>query len=245
MAKGAWRRDPIYQMREDNADPRMRPSVDHLVYQLRKHKALVNHPDAVGFVIKDLSHRFFVRDDQRPDLIWEAMRDLMFHFEHLMPPAGPDGFDWVEEKMDTDSNEVTVLPQDHVQKFQELAKDAVFGLTPAGDSPEVVSAGRVVMFDNQFMKDGIAGVIVRHRGFEYTYGKMRCACQKFFSSPEEWAKHVRIRIWRFFKNEFPPIPSDETDRELHTGETGEGGNPDTNGNQPIPVPVQLEEPTEA
>src|SRR6185503_7472381 len=219
---------PEFQMREDHSQPNMRPSVDHLISQLRRHKALTDHPDAVVFVIKDLSHRFLVREDQRPDLLWQTVHDLMFHFEHLMPPAGQDGFDWVEEQMDNAQpnsieqrtyedtlHRVDRFLQGNVNNGDLVGRQvlAAFGLKREGvgtggneeatlwTTPIESSVIRYtpkntdVNFSDDYLKQGIQDVILRHRGHEYVQGKMKCRCGKFFSTPEEWAKHLRVRIW--------------------------------------------------
>lgn len=46
--------------------------------------------------------------------------------------------------------------------------------------------------------------IAGHKGL-----MIQCGCNREFAADEEWANHVRIRVWRALKAEFPPIGTEE------------------------------------
>lgn len=81
MARGSWRNTPEYQFSEDNPDPKFRPKVDHLVVQLRKHSALVDHPEAVEHVLHDLMYWFLVREATEPARLWRLMNWAMLDWK--------------------------------------------------------------------------------------------------------------------------------------------------------------------
>lgn len=84
MPRGSWANAPEYQFRSDNPNPKFRPKVDRLVSQLRTHSSLVGHPEAVEFVIDDLLHYHFLRENKQPARLWRLMLLTKSYWERAL-----------------------------------------------------------------------------------------------------------------------------------------------------------------
>lgn len=239
-------------MSETHHDPVMRPSVDHLLFQLKNHKALKNHPDAVELVIKRMAYHFFRFEEERPARLFHTIDDLMYQFLAMMGGGYPEANDermlafrygrggsgksyfGVELKGEgTGGNAEAILwPMGSPERYeQELLARLQPGLSPGeapqgetgnpeskmgikkvleeGDKEKGEASGIFahptpqIDMDDPDLRLGVEGVIAKHILDSDPGGSAAlCSCGRPYPSEEKWAKHVRIRIWRYLQNEF-------------------------------------------
>lgn len=73
-----------------------------------------------------------------------------------------------------------------------------------GDSPPVID------LDNADTKRAVADLIKHHvPKIGSPAWMIKCTCGRDYAHEDEWANHVRVRIWRELKNVFPPIGGDQ------------------------------------
>lgn len=69
-------------------------------------------------------------------------------------------------------------------------------------------------YDDKRLKIGVEGVLIQHSIRDFRADRtLLCECGREYPNRTEWAKHVRIRIWRYMKDEFPSIGTDVGDAE--------------------------------
>jgi hypothetical protein len=163
----------------------MRPSVMALVQKLREMKTL-RHPNGnvdsavVHLIADDLIHHYFVREGKIDDVFTHLVR-INSYWRRLM---GDHGLDEMIGTEDTafpypDQLPLPVAPDTHYSVLDKIG--------------------------SKESRAGVEHLIYRH------YPKMKpallgfeCGCGKIFNSREEWATHLRIRIYRYMEDVFAP-----------------------------------------
>lgn len=173
------RREPLFY--EAAPDPRNRPSVDMLITKLRKMSNLQNKPEAVQLVIDDMMHHYFIDEEPRPARLWQLAISAMYKFMMITGQSFPN-------------REHLVAGGVEPEQLGGIAGNE-FGDSPAADT----AAKPSVDLDDEELKKGVAHVIMQHR---YLYTSNECSCGRPYPTHAEWAKHVRIRIWRYLQDEF-------------------------------------------
>lgn len=212
-------------MSETDSDPRRRPSVDLLIHKLRGLKTLKNHPDAVQLILADLVYQFFVNEEKRPAHLWAHINHSMYSFLGLMGGGYPARNDapmrefTVQQGVGTGGNpENQLWPGAQVAiggQFIPLPTPILPGEAPQDDSENQnsKSASLLVLRKDEEEKPQASGVNLEDKAmkigvetviFEHYIDKniLTCGCGRNFEFLELWAKHVRIRVWRYLQNEF-------------------------------------------
>ncbi len=203
----AWQNDPQWQMREDHPDPRMRPSVDRLLSKLRNLSQLKDHPDVAEFVLGDLTYRFFVFEQARPQALFRMLMRMENQWRIAL------GAMWMAAQQGPVYEGEAGIPLadlDQVTHIQQAEVDGVAQVLMNGRlyvAKEVVDemlkeASESVakpLFDPNDHESKVAlyKLIDKHM-WDPTY--LCCACGKEFSEGHEtemWASHLRTRIVRF------------------------------------------------
>lgn len=191
-------------MSESNSDPRRRPSVDLLITKLRNLSTLKGHPDAVLLVIRDLVHEFYVAEAKRPAHLWHLIDYNMYVFLGLMgggivtrndqhmiqfarEPMFPQG------SLPREGVSLGEAPQgDTENRISEMAPLLVL----RKDEKERGEALGINLTDPAIMR-GVEDIMTKH-----TFELDNCGCGRPTDNLKDWSRHVRIRIWRYLKNEF-------------------------------------------
>lgn len=160
---------------EGSADPRFRPSVGRLMNKMRTLPQL-DDPRAAAFIIDDMMHRRFVFNAKRPQELWYLAKQAVSYWQAVSPPIL--GFE--------SGNELQNI-------FGESGKTEIASKIPTTeDAPKLGSLPKAV----------VEAVLFEHAYDEHQWRRDKevyipgCLCGKDFEFREEWAKHVRIRIWR-------------------------------------------------
>jgi hypothetical protein len=189
-----WRTDPKYIMKEGHPNKMMRPSTHSLLHKLRNMK-MMQEPGMANVVIYDLAYHFLGR--HREEVL---LGDITAKLMHM----------WVGMVKNEEGQAAYIYgqPENHPVLPREDApldfssspvNDSTAGVAAGGDSPWVDLASDAV-------KLSVKSILMVHSpGKGSPAWMIKCECGRDFAATEEWAQHVRVRIWRVLKNEFPPI----------------------------------------
>lgn len=184
--RGHWRTWPEYQFEEANPDPRMRPSVDALAHKLRHMTMLVDHPDAVEFIIHDMMHWFFIREEVRPT----RMFNTMMHSNTLWRMA---------LRAETEGSVNASEPAAYVEDLDLLRARGWVRDRPA--EPDLSSPAKPGLIDPLELNALMLGAIVANHKMTYTDEYVLCGCGKHLDGAMKWARHVGIQIKRRLSEE--------------------------------------------
>jgi hypothetical protein len=201
-----WRIDPQFQIRKDHPRAFMRPQVQALLTKLRSMKT-VQEPGAAEEIIYDLAWTQLYQKKQevrlaniagRLTLLWTSMRQN----EDLFGPPEPQTIEQVKllpESVDAPA----VWVGNH-----GLAIGGNVGepMPPINYVPLASAEPPSIDLDSKPLKLLTQNVIEDHY-LDFPHGL--CTCGRSYPTTAEWAAHVRLRIWRVLKNEFPPIGTEE------------------------------------
>lgn len=179
------RNEPIWY--EAAPDPRNRPSVDMLITKLRKMSNLQNKPEAVQFVINDLLDHYFVQEERRPARLWWIMESAMYKFMSITGKSFPNAEMMVAGG--AEPPDMLLATPDGIVMVDHKTED----------DPVDPATQRQLLLSSAETKAGVAHVIEQH---VYRYASNECNCGRPYPTHAEWAKHVRIRIWRYLEDEF-------------------------------------------
>lgn len=172
-----WRVDPYYRLDKDHPVPFNRPQVQALISKLRKME-MMKQPGTAEEVIYDIAYTQLYSAKQEV-----RMAKIAARLTHM----------WVGMR----GNEDIYGPPEPQNLGQVEALSPVATAPSGGDSPSID-------LDNKQLKDQVQHTIENHR-LDFPHGL--CGCNRSFATEEEWARHLRIRIWNVMKNEFPPMGS--------------------------------------
>lgn len=209
------------RMREDHGNPLLRPSVDKLRTKLRAMSILQNKPEATFEIIKDMSHWYFVHQQQRPWELHRLIMHMMLQLEMVLGHKLEDREAYLEA--------FAMGEEKTVQEVTPVGEPELSGGAPSGiagwinDELEAAKKTAIVEFINS--DDSIRGielVVRKHQPRYYGQMQVRCECGRFYDDVPQWVTHVGIRIRRRLANEFKP---DQEEVRVENGEeaTAQGG----------------------
>lgn len=172
---------------ETSANPQLRPSVQALMSKLRTISVLKAKPDNAEFILNDLMYQFFYDEKKRP----QALFRMMMRANSLWRMAlGANDFASVTQM--SYENGAMATDGQMVESASHEAPDVPPEV--AAKSTEFLLADAL---ESQILKEGVSTIISNHR--LVNLHTQLCTCGR---EPEDHSTHVRIRIWRFLKNEF-------------------------------------------
>jgi len=159
---------------EDASNPKFRPSIDLLMTKLRGLSPLQNKPEAVELVVEDLLHHYFLREKKRPDNLWHVAAHAVYMWQMAMGLPRGDQLN-------------TVMADEEPQPL------------PLSTSPEAPD-----LSDSQ-LKLGSKWLLASHYPMleDRDTGRVTCYCEKEFDGVPAWAHHVRSRLWKYIREDFP------------------------------------------
>jgi hypothetical protein len=225
----AFLRDPKWQYRNDNPNPRMQPQTNSLIDKVIKMSFLQNAPNRVAYVLQGIAYHYLVKNPN-PHELWSLLSNLMFQFNEMvgLKSQTVDAIEaaakTIESKIQKDSihhmriaaesswplghpnHPATINPELLPMYTKPAGSGGVDMMTEVYAAAPVVAEGPVInlyeTLANVDIKVGVQVLIDRHI---YNYMKNECYCGKEMLSHEVWAKHLRVKIWQYLKNEFPPF----------------------------------------
>lgn len=168
----------------DNPDPRFRPSVSRLLMKLREMPQFED-PAAVAFIIDDMMYRHFVFLRKDPGWLWYLAKQAVSYWNAT-------GGEYAN--LETPPKQISESP----------AKSVTTEDVPEMSSLPPESRVYELYLERKELKRRIRDLVIEHTYEPYVRHEIdvpACACGKEFEFIEQWANHLRARVWMVMRDQ--------------------------------------------
>lgn len=170
----------------------MRPNVEALLTKIR-HLSILDDPQVVEILVKDILHYRFVRQEQHPARLLNLMNSVMLYLQQSV------GFD-------KNFNEELTNLETVTESVTETVLEAATPIGAEGEATEPVASTESMNVavgpptPNFAYWTMIREALVQHQLDEIDT-LIYCKCNGAFKTSEDYNKHVRIRLKKAFMGE--------------------------------------------